>query len=368
MKNILIVSSSFYPENTPRSFRTSELAKELIRQGNKVKVITHFHESTINFCNQNGIVFKDLGKLYWKIPTQKANKFLNLFQRIIFRLALMILDYPNIQLIPLIKRALKDEKNYDLLISIAVPHSTHWGVAYSMIFNNKIAKTWIADCGDPYMGQENDSFKPLFYFKWVEMWFCKKANFISVPTPDSVKAYYPEFVDKIKIIPQGFKFEDIEVLSSDHNSKTIKFGYGGVFIPGRRDPTEFLTYLTTLKDLDYECYVYTSTPQLVEKFIEESKGKIKLFSPVPRIDLLKQLSKLDFVLNFENLGTAQTPSKLIDYAIIKKPILSIKTGNLNKITVNEFLNKNYSNQLIIDNPEQYRIENVARKFIDISNL
>lgn len=31
--NILIVSGSFYPQNTPRSFRTTELAKEFGRLG-----------------------------------------------------------------------------------------------------------------------------------------------------------------------------------------------------------------------------------------------------------------------------------------------------------------------------------------------
>ena len=32
-KKILVVSSAFYPENSPRSFRTTELVKELARQG-----------------------------------------------------------------------------------------------------------------------------------------------------------------------------------------------------------------------------------------------------------------------------------------------------------------------------------------------
>ena len=36
---ILIVSGYFEPINTPRSFRTTELAKELGRQGHQVKVI-----------------------------------------------------------------------------------------------------------------------------------------------------------------------------------------------------------------------------------------------------------------------------------------------------------------------------------------
>ena len=34
--NILIVSGDFFPNNSPRSFRTTELVKELANRGNEV--------------------------------------------------------------------------------------------------------------------------------------------------------------------------------------------------------------------------------------------------------------------------------------------------------------------------------------------
>ena len=37
---ILLVSSAFHPELSPRSFRATELAKEFIREGHEVTVIT----------------------------------------------------------------------------------------------------------------------------------------------------------------------------------------------------------------------------------------------------------------------------------------------------------------------------------------
>jgi hypothetical protein len=75
---------------------------------------------------------------------------------------------------------------------------------------------------------------------------------------------------------------------------------------------------------------------------------------------------MDFVVNFENVGTKQTPSKLIDYAIIKRPVLSIKTGTLDAVTVDQFLDGNYQNQLVIKDPDQYRIENVVARFLQLS--
>ena len=90
-----------------------------------------------------------------------------------------------------------------------------------------------------------------------------------------------------------------------------------------------------------------------------------MHKPVPRKDLLKELSTMDFMVNFENAGSRQTPSKLIDYLILEKPILSIRTGSLNEDHVLEFLSGNYAHQLVISDPEQYRIENVGKKFIQL---
>jgi len=118
-------------------------------------------------------------------------------------------------------------------------------------------------------------------------------------------------------------------------------------------------------NLEYEFHIYTNTTQLIEPFIKRSKGRIQNKPFLPRENLLYELSKMDFVINFENVGSKQTPSKLIDYAIIKKPILSIETGNLNIEIINEFMEDNYENAKIIENPDQFRIENVCRKFLNL---
>ena len=86
---------------------------------------------------------------------------------------------------------------------------------------------------------------------------------------------------------------------------------------------------------------------------------------LPRKELLFELSKLDFVVNFENAGEKQSPSKLIDYAIIKKPILSVNSFNFNETDALEFLDGYYESGLIIKNKEQYRIENVAKQFLNL---
>jgi hypothetical protein len=366
-KKILIVTNGFYPDISPRSFRATELAKELVREGHAVSVLTHPRKGTAEFCKNHGIIFKDLGDITWPVPTVKGSGIIRLFWRVVTRFSTLFLEYPFIQIMPLLKKALKKESGYDMLISIAVPYPIHWGVASMWNKKNPIAKVWVADCGDPYMGQENDTFKPPFYFGWLEKKFCRLADYITVPTAASIDGYYKEFHNKIKVIPQGFRFEDIRKYEGPKTTDKIIFGYGGMFIPGRRDPSELLNFLNSLDvSYDFEFHIYTNTPHLVEPFVDASNGRIQLKKVLDRESLLFEMSKMNFVVNFENLGNTQTPSKLIDFAILEKPILSVKFGDLKKDVVVEFLNGNYTHALVINDYEQYRIERVAQQFLQLS--
>ncbi len=72
---------------------------------------------------------------------------------------------------------------------------------------------------------------------------------------------------------------------------------------------------------------------------------------------------MHFVVNFENVGHKQTPSKLIDYLIIDKPVLSVTFGNLQPGIFQEFLKGNYENKMSLPEKDNYRIENVVSQFI-----
>jgi glycosyltransferase involved in cell wall biosynthesis len=365
-KKILILAHGFFPENSPRSHRATELAKELVKQGHFVKVITHKKKGTEEFCIENGIQFKDLGQLSWPIPTIKGNGITKLFWRAICRFSNLWFEYPLIELIPLVRKAVKGESGYDAIISIAYPYPIHWGLASVWNKKDKIAKIWIADCGDPYVGRENDTFKVPFYFEWIEKWLFRKTDYITVPTQGAIEGYYKEFHQKIKVISQGFNFEDVKLFDGEKETEKIIFGYGGLLIPGKRDPSDLLNFLNTLDaKYNFEFHFYTSSTQLIEPFLGNSSGRIQLKEMTDRMTLLFEMSKMNFVVNIENEGTSQTPSKLIDFVIIKKPILSVKFGELNTQTVLEFLDGNYENALKIADPDQYKIENVAKKFLNL---
>jgi len=364
-KKILIVSSSFYPMNSPRSFRTTELVKEFSREGHKVTLLTPKNDQHhIPFEEEYGVTIKDLGPLQLpEIELKDSKGISRLLKRALRRGLLQFFEYPDIELMFKVRKALRKESGYDLLISIAVPHPIHWGVAWTRQKNNHIADTWAADCGDPYMGHTLDSFNKLFYFKYFEKYFCRKADFITVPLEEAKKAYYPEFRDKIRVIPQGFNFDEVEIDHSSYNSNSVPtFAYAGGFIPGGRDPRVFLDYLVGINQ-PYKFIIYTKNKGLVEPYLKSSNGQIEIRDYIPRKELLKILSRMDFLVNFENDTKRQLPSKLIDYYLAGRPVLNVSSNEIDTEVITQFLKGNYSNKYNYNGVDQYRIENVCNRFL-----
>jgi len=367
-QKIIIVSCSFYPMNSPRSFRTTELVKEFARQGHEVVLLTPWNEELHpGFELKHGIRIKDLGSANLKrFDSSENGRVVSLFKRILNRALNLLIEFPDIQWMWKVKKALKYESGYDLLISIAAPHSVHWGVAWTRSERHPIAKTWVADCGDPFMGTVLDTFRKLFYFKHLEKMFCRKADFITVPIKEAIDAYYPEFRSKIRVIPQGFNFDEVTIDRSAYrkNGKPI-FAYAGTLIPGGRDPGEFLEYLSDLGK-DFKFILYTKSRSLVDPWKERMNGKLEVRDYIPREELLKELSKMDFLVNFENSTPLQMPSKLIDYYLTGRPVLSVPSKKINREKVSEFMAGSYDRKIDFSGMERFRIENVCHRFLELS--
>ena len=365
-KRILLVGDCFYPINSPRSFRTTQLAKEFSKQGHNVTVIVpkdkDVHPGIEKAYN---IHIKDLGKINGKIGFNLNNSITNLFDRILRRGTDLFFEYPVVQWMFKVKKALKDESGYDLLISVAYPHPIHWGTALARSKGHQIAKTWVADCGDPFMGATTDTFSKPFYFKYIEKYWNKKCNFITVPFEGAVDGYYKEFHEKIKIIPQGFNFDDVKIDKNTYKPNSVPtFAYAGGFIPGARDPKYLIDYLLS-KNVPFKFIVYTQTRNMIEPFLERAKGQIEIRDYIPRLELIMNLSKMDFILNLNNGVSTQLPSKLIDYYLTKRPVLSINSKDFDIKIIDEFLSGDYTNKYQYNNPDQYRIEHICDKFLKL---
>ncbi len=368
-KKILIISRTFYPENSPRSFRTTELAKELARQGNNVTVLLPGNVKSsemLDFAKQNTINLEFYKPLVWK--GLKRSKLFGDWSRKLGRLLFLFFEYPNIEIYFKLPGYLKTvTKKYDLLISIAVPHENHWAVAKFQT-KKQLADTWIADCGDPFVGNKLESMSPPFYFKSLENNFLKKADYVIVPTTGAIKAYNPKYQNKFRVIPQGFNFENVQLAQYSPDSTKIRFAYaGGIASTGIRSPHRLINYLLSREDVDFEFHIYSKNLESLRQLEQQANGKLVLHQAVSRDVLLYELSKMDFLVNLDNGMDTASPSKLIDYALTKRPVLNVYPQNVQKRLVDEFLERNYTNQFITGNIEQYNIVNVAKSFLKLSD-
>ncbi len=363
---LLLVSNAFYPEISPRSYRATELAREFSRQGHEVVVITKYRNHDYSdFLRETSVVLKmwDGGKLP-EVGIARRNPWAFL-SRALKRALLVLFEYPAIEDMFRVRKMLRRENGYDMMISFAVPYPVHWGVAWAMNRRRKIATKWVADCGDPYMGDVLDSFRKPFYFAYLEKWFCKKADFITIPVQSAIDAYYPEFHGKIKIIPQGFNFDISTPEQVKPDREGPEFAYAGRFLQGIRDPEPLLDFLSKI-EMPFRFYVYTDQPEYLKKYIDSLKEKLIISDYIPREQLLKELSQMDFLINFDNNTLLNVPSKLIDYSITGRPVLNIKR-DFSAESVKNFLNGNYSGRMQLPDPMCYHIRFVSGQFLELLN-
>lgn len=364
---VVIIAYLIYPQNSPRSNRATELAKEFGRQDYDVTLygVLGNYDYT-DFETKYNVKVKDLGKhLFCKDTSDGINQRASFISKVVARTIGRFIYYPHIYLSKLVDNALRHEKDIDLLISIAYPFPIHWGVAqFKSNYPDKMKHTtWIADCGDPFMG--NPFSKHPFYFKNIEKWFCEKTDYLTVPIEEAKEAYYPEFRHKIEVIPQGFNMDEFKAEGLYKRNEVPTFIYAGVFYQNIRDPQAFLDYLVK-KEIDFKFIVYTKSKALIEPYKDLLGNKLEIKDYVPRIQLLEEMSKADFLLNIENNTNKQSPSKLIDYALTKRPILNINSNEfLNEKLVDDFLSENYSGSMKIVNIEQYDIKNILAQFVSL---
>lgn len=358
---ILIISNHTFPKQAPRAFRTAELAEELVRQGHNVILYTvHGKYDYSEYEKTTGVKMCDI-KPKWATNANDGTMRYNLLDKFMYHYFHRLLFWPLCEFHFCVEKIIKENPNMDMLITIAYPHTIHSGAARAKKLNPSLfPKIWIADCGDPYM--LNPFFNPpKFHKKYEDLW-CSECDYITVPTEDSKKGYYEQYKNKIRVIPQGFDFSKTPIGVYVKNKIPTFFFVGAVY-PGVRDPRLFMDFLLTYNK-PYKFKMMMRSP-LDEKYLKESNGQIEYILGKGRKDVVMECSKADFLINITNPSSVQTPSKLIDYGIAGRPVLDVANNFTDSSVFEEFMSGNYEHQHKIDFLDSYRIETVARKFIDL---
>lgn len=361
---ITIIGQWIYPQVTPRAHRTWQLAKCFAKMGHDVTVYALLGKTDYSELEKkHNLKIRNLGKS-WFGNSRSDTKTTSIISRAIGKILGSRFQFPHIEFKRLARKLISSlNEEIDILITIAAPHPIHWGAAQAMPKRN--IKFWIADCGDPFMLNPFHK-SPAKYEKDERAW-CEKVDAITIPIENGRDAYYKEYHNKIHIIPQGFDFTEAKIAEYIPN-RVPTFAFSGAAYPGLRDPIKFLKFLKYV-NFNFKFVVYTPCRKHFEPYATLLGNKFEFRDLVPRNTLINELSKMDFLINIENYGGVQQPSKLIDYGQAGRPILSI-TSNFGKDEEKNFLKfikGDYSSSKTIENLDKFDIYNICKQFVDLYN-
>lgn len=359
MKKILIISHWFYPRQNPRAFRAFELYRKLKRKYDVDVLIGDYKVKLDSSQSYHNLDKYDKASAY--------NKNARLSNMKIVQYGLRVVQYFIGERYLLTSGSFISSNinlaNYNVVISIALPFYVHWLVARKLRkYKGQIVS--IADCGDPFYGTPCN--KMARYISNIQKFVFDTFNYIVIPTSVAMD-YYKKFTNdsnKIKVIPQGFDFS--EVVLSDYVPHDVPhFAYAGIFYMDKRNPEKFLQFLSSL-ETDFIFTIYTIThgaiyQNILLKYKQVLGEKLIIKDIIPRLECIKQLSQNDFLINMDNISSTQIPSKIIDYTLSKRPILSFDQNNIPAEKFKDFLQGNYERALTIP-IGSFDINNVASQF------
>ena len=185
-----------------------------------------------------------------------------------------------------------------------------------------------------------------------------------------VQFFNKNYDNKFIVIPQGFDFSEVNIQGNYSKNEIPTFIYSGTIMPGLRDPLSLINYLEKSKrKFKFIIYTKQKSPFLIFENLLGTSLIIKDY--VTRNELIMVLSRADFLVNVntdsnDNEGINAIPSKLIDYTFSERPILSYSQNNLDIKTILEFLDGEYGGAFKVEKFEDYQIESVAQKFINLT--
>ena len=336
---ILIVSHQFTPHVSPRTTRWKLIVEELISLGHQVTVITGTkqdqEDKDVNIIYVGNKNSSNIVKNF----REKSNNLTdsNLFKRIfynslkkIYRFTVKTFawpDYSMFWLISIYKNRRKLKLDYDLLITVSLPFSSHIA---GYLINKKNNKKWVMDIGDPFTLKKDAPENNYLLYGALNKYFENKlyslADKIMFTHNDAMYTHkeYFKLPDGKVIVANPISKFDKEIyqksLNYNYNSLPIKFGYFGIFTKGVRSPINFLETLRKKKNIEFHWYVNNDSQSEIIFNNQESESTVH--SIVPRNKALNIMAEsMHCLLSIGNLNPTQLPSKVIEYISTGKPVV-----------------------------------------------
>ena len=336
---ILIVSHQFTPHESPRTTRWKLIVEELISLGHQVTVITGTkqvqEDKDVNIIYVGNKNTSNIVRNFREKSNNLTNT--NLFKRIFYNSLKKIYrfivktfawpDYSMFWLISIYRNRKKLKLDYDLLITVSLPFSSHIA---GYLINKKNNKKWMMDIGDPFTLKKDAPENNYLLYGALNKYFENKlyslADKIMFTHNDALythKEYFKLPDGKVIVANPISKFDkDIyqKSLNYNYNSLPIKFGYFGIFTKGVRSPINLLETLRKKKNIEFHWYLNNDSKS--EIIFDNQESESIVHSIVPRNKALNIMAEsMHCLLSIGNLNPTQLPSKVIEYISTGKPVV-----------------------------------------------
>lgn len=362
---ILIISRYYFPDIIPIAFRIKSVAEYLARKGHSVDVFCSHLPDTAEKETLNGVRIFRAGRETVKCalnPTHKPTKekevhFKGVIKKLfrdIVRLGVKLFIWPDCAIfwgLPVFAKLKKlvRENSYDVVMSVSFPFTSHL-LAFK-ILKYASGAVWIADTQDTFhLAGNMDINNQLIYRKLnrtVERKFFNKADFVTVNFNAIAEKYaeiFPESAAKIKVIPHLVDLPDNSSSQKSYfgSSDKIRMVFIGTLNKSVRNPLYLLKLFGKLVkinkannlelhffgNIDDCSFIFNQCRNILNKTIfvhgVVSKNIVKIVT-----------ESADFLINIGNNTPYFLPSKIVEYAASRKPIINLSV--IGQDTSAEFL-------------------------------
>ena len=297
-----MVSDACYPELSPRAFRTTELARELAREGHRVTLLIPnrqvFRDDPLQ-ADGLRVIFAD-GTVEGRGGSAVARRNKSI-RRFIPKFAQRWILYfycheffakynPGI-----FRRLVALDEPFDAVLSISYPAAIHRAVSRAMRRNPNLRHAvTIAEFSDPpFRGDVAPNVFPAYYLI-LKCWG-RRFDYFTIPVEKALDCYTPyKSRERIKIIPQGFDLNAVKRRPYEPNPQPT-FAYAGRFYERIRDPRFFFDFLETLDaDFRFDLYINYLDPcfaEMIRQAQQRVRGRIVLREALPRERLIERLGR-----------------------------------------------------------------------------
>ena len=333
---ILIVTHQFLPHQSPRTTRWKLIYDELINKGYEVKVLTGTpqekkNENIIYVGNQRASkLLKNLRDQSNLVQISKIkNTLFNLLKKFyrVFYKTFAWPDYTMFWLYSIWRKRKKINIEYDLIISVSLPFSSHLAAYF---INKRNKKKWIMDIGDPFSLKQNALENNKYLYKSLNYYFenkffnlAEQVIFTHREAAVEHSNYFHITNEKVLIGNPISSFDENIFLNSknfNYSSLPINIGYFGILTKGVRSPVETIKFFKN-SDIFFNWFTNQDSKNIVLQ-TNFDLANHKFFEIVDRDEALKKMSSsMHCLLSIGNLNSSQLPSKVIEYIATGKPVI-----------------------------------------------